>query len=207
MLKKYFFIVLLMLVPSLVQALDKTNPYTLMADAAKKTFTRLKNEQSRIKADPNYLRTIVQEELFPFIQIKYAVALVLGTYYKGVKPEQLKNYYSAFSQYLEQAYGQALTMYYGQTYRIAPPQEVGSATMIPIRVTIIDPDGRPPVRLDFQWRKNTQTDHWQAFDMQVEGVSIITTKQNEWANILRETGIDGLTKHLTLLAQQPITLK
>ncbi len=43
--------------------------------------------------------------------------------------------------------------------------------------------------------------------MQVEGVSIITTKQNEWANILRETGIDRLTKHLTLLSQQPITFK
>ncbi len=112
-----------------------------------------------IKADPNYLRTIVQEELLPFIQIKYAGALVLGTYCKGIKPEQLKNYYSAFSQYLEQAYGQALTMYYVQTYHIVPPQEVGSDTIIPIRVTIINLNGRLPVRLDFQWRKNTQTDH------------------------------------------------
>lgn len=47
-------------------------------------------------------------------------------------------------------------MYHGQTYQIAPEQPLGDATIIPIRVTIIDPNGRPPVRLDFQWRKTVR---------------------------------------------------
>lgn len=38
---------------------------------------------------------------------------------------------------LKQAYGQALAMYHGQTYQIAPEQPLGDATIIPIRVTII----------------------------------------------------------------------
>lgn len=75
-----------------------------------------------------------------------------------------------------------------------------------IRVTIVDNGGRPPVRLDFQWRKNSQTGHWQAYDMIAEGVSMITTKQNEWASILRQQGVDGLTRQLQISAQQPITL-
>lgn len=207
MLKKYFLIFPLLLVSLLAQGLDHKNPYALMADAAQKTFTRLKNEQSKIKADPDYLRTIVKEELLPFVQIKYAGALVLGSYYKQATPEQLTAYFAAFNQYLEQAYAQALTMYYGQNYDISPPQPLESASVVPIRVTIIDPNGRPPIRLDFQWRKNTQTGDWQAFDMVVEGVSIITTKQNEWASILREKGIDGLTEHLLTLARQHVTFK
>ena len=73
-------------------------------------------------------------------------------------------------------------MYHGQTYQIAPEQPLGDTTIVPIRVTIIDPNGRPPVRLDFQWRKNSQTGNWQAYDMIAEGVSMITTKQNEWGN-------------------------
>lgn len=44
-------------------------------------------------------------------------------------------------------------MYHGQTYQIAPEQPLGDKTIVPIRVTIIDPNGSPPVRLDFQWRK------------------------------------------------------
>lgn len=82
-------------------------------------------------------------------------------------------------------------MHHGQSYQIAPERPVDNANIVAIRVTIIDNDGRPPVRLDFQWRKNTKTGYWQAYDMIAEGVSMITTKQNEWAATLRTQGIDG----------------
>src|SRR5699024_12505831 len=74
-------------------------------------------------------------------------------------------------------------------------------------ISIIDPNGRPPVRLDFQWRKNSQTGNWQAYDMIAEGVSMITTKQNEWGTLLRTKGIDGLTAQLKSISQQKITLE
>ncbi|KYP97578.1 ABC transporter substrate-binding protein, partial [Sodalis-like endosymbiont of Proechinophthirus fluctus] len=64
----------------------------------------------------------------------------------------------------------------------------------------------PPVRLDFQWRKNSVSGNWQSYDMIAEGVSMITTKQNEWASTLRTKGIDGLTQQLQAIASQPITL-
>lgn len=137
--------------------------------------------------------------------MKYAGALVLGRYYKEATPAQREVYFAAFREYLKQAYGQALAMYHGQTYQIAPEQPLGSATIVPIRVTIIDPNGRPPVRLDFQWRKNTQTGNWQAYDMIAEGVSMITTKQNEWSDLLRTKGVDGLTAQLKAISAQPIT--
>ncbi|KMV74127.1 phospholipid-binding protein MlaC [Rosenbergiella epipactidis] len=185
---------------------DQTNPYTLMNQAAAKTFNRLKNEQPKIKQNPNYLRDVVRQELLPYVQIKYAGALVLGRYYSQATPAQKEAYFNAFGDYLAQAYGQALALYHGQTYQIAPAQPVGDAKMLAIRVSIIDPDGRPPVRLDFQWRKNTQTGKWQAYDMVAEGISMITTKQNEWADLLRTKGIDGLTAQLKVYANQPITL-
>jgi len=130
------------------------------------------------------------------------VSLVLGQYYKSATPAQRDAYFAAFREYLKQAYGQALAMYHGQTYQIAPEQPLGDKTIVPIRVTIIDPNGRPPVRLDFQWRKNSQTGNWQAYDMIAEGVSMITTKQNEWGTLLRTKGIDGLTAQLKSISQQ-----
>lgn len=205
MLKRFLMVVLLVVAPQAF-AVDQANPYSLMQDAAQKTFTRLKSEQPKIKQDPNYLRTIVHEELMPFVQVKYAGALVLGRYYKDATPAQREAYFAAFQAYLEQAYGQALAMYQGQTYQIEPEQPLGNADIIAIRVTIIDKGGRPPVRLDFQWRKNSKTGHWQAYDMIAEGVSMITTKQNEWASTLRLKGVDGLTQQLQAAAKQPITL-
>ncbi|WP_114192555.1 phospholipid-binding protein MlaC [Edaphovirga cremea] len=205
MLKRLLMVALLVVAP-LANAVDQTNPYRLMDEAAQKTFDRLKSEQPQIRKDPSYLRNIVREELLPYVQVKYAGALVLGRYYKEATPAQRDAYFKAFEDYLAQAYGQALALYHGQTYQIAPDQPLGDANIIAIRVTILDADGRPPVRLDFQWRKNTQTGNWQAYDMIAEGVSMITTKQNEWADILRQKGIDGLTQRLQSAAQQPITL-
>lgn len=205
MLKRLLMVALLVVAP-LANAVDQTNPYRLMDEAAQKTFDRLKAEQPQIKKDPNYLRNIVREELLPYVQIKYAGALVLGRYYKDATPAQREAYFKAFEDYLAQAYGQALALYHGQTYQIAPDQPLGDASIIAIRVTILDTAGRPPVRLDFQWRKNTKTGYWQAYDMIAEGVSMITTKQNEWADILRQKGVDGLTQRLQSAAQQPITL-
>ncbi|WP_163885814.1 phospholipid-binding protein MlaC, partial [Providencia stuartii] len=163
MFKRLMMIAMLAIAP-FAMAIDQTNPYKLMDEAAEKTFTRLKNEQPQIRKDPNYLRTIVREELLPYVQIKYAGALVLGTYYKNATPAQRDAYFTAFEAYLEQVYGQALAMYHGQTYQIAPEQPIGNKNIVAIRVTIIDPNGRPPVRLDFQWRKNSKTGNWQAYD-------------------------------------------
>ncbi|KMW74081.1 ABC transporter substrate-binding protein [Photorhabdus luminescens subsp. luminescens] len=206
MLKRLLMAALLVVAP-LASAVDQTNPYKLMQDAAEKTFTRLKNSQSQIRQNPDYLRQVVKEELLPYVHIKYAGALVLGKYYKDTTPEQRKVYFAAFESYLEQAYGQALAMYHNQTYQIDPEKPLGDSDVIAIRVTIIDPNGRPPVRLDFQWRKNSKTGYWQAYDMIAEGVSMITTKQGEWASILRQQGVDGLTKQLEISARQPITLE
>lgn len=205
MFKRLLMVALLVVAP-LANAVDMTNPYRVMDEAAEKTFTRLKNEQPKIRQNPNYLRDVVRQELLPYVQVKYAGALVLGRYYKSATPAQRDAYFAAFEDYLAQAYGQALALYHGQTYQIAPEQPLGNADIIAIRVTILDNGGRPPVRLDFQWRKNSKTGNWQAYDMIAEGVSMITTKQNEWADILRQQGVDGLTARLKSAAAQPITL-
>jgi len=42
--------------------------------------------------------------------------------------------------------------------------------------------------------------------MIAEGVSMITTKQSEWSDLLRTKGVDGLTAQLKSISSQPITL-
>ena len=79
MFKRLMMVALLVIAPlSAATAADQTNPYKLMDEAAQKTFDRLKNEQPQIRANPDYLRTIVDQELLPYVQAKYAGALVLG---------------------------------------------------------------------------------------------------------------------------------
>ena len=45
----------------------ETSPYVLMQQASDKLFADIKSNQAKIKKDPNYLRTIVRNDLLPYV--------------------------------------------------------------------------------------------------------------------------------------------
>ena len=184
----------------------ETSPYVLMQQASDKLFADIKNNQAKIKKDPNYLRTIVRNDLLPYVQVNYAGSLVLGSHFKSTTPEQREKFFKAFSDFIEQAYAQVLTAYTDQNIQIEPAKEVGDKNLVSIRVNIMQNGGQAPIKLDFKWRKNSKTGEWQAYDMVVEGVSMVVTKQNEWSGILRQQGIDALTAQIQKSAAAPVTL-
>ena len=191
--KKWFsvmaFAVTALFVTQTVRA--ETSPYVLMQQASDKLFADIKNNQAKIKKDPNYLRTIVRNDLLPYVQVNYAGSLVLGSHFKSTTPEQREKFFKAFSDFIEQAYAQVLTAYTDQNIQIEPAKEVGDKNLVSIRVNIVQNGGQAPIKLDFKWRKNSKTGEWQAYDMVAEGVSMVVTKQNEWSGILRQQGIDA----------------
>lgn len=203
---KYLFALVVFATSTSIFAVDETNPYALMNDVAAKVFERMKNEQSQIKSNPDHLRIIVKEDLLPFVHVKYAGALVLGQYYKNASEAERNAFFNAFEGYLTQVYGQALASYTDQKIDIAPEQSYEGKETVSIRVTINDNGGRPPIRLDFSWRKNTQSGKWQAYDMAAEGISMISTKQTEWSGLLRDKGVSGLTQQLEADAKIKISL-
>ena len=208
-LKKWFsvmaFAVTALFVTQTVRA--ETSPYVLMQQASDKLFADIKNNQAKIKKDPNYLRTIVRNDLLPYVQVNYAGSLVLGSHFKSTTPEQREKFFKAFSDFIEQAYAQVLTAYTDQNIQIEPAKEVGDKNLVSIRVNIMQNGGQAPIKLDFKWRKNSKTGEWQAYDMVAEGVSMVVTKQNEWSGILRQQGIDALTAQIQKSAAAPVTLR
>ena len=206
--KKWFsivaFAVTALFVTQTVRA--ETSPYVLMQQASDKSFADIKNNQAKIKKDPNYLRTIVRNDLLPYVQVNYAGSLVLGSHFKSTTPEQREKFFKAFSDFIEQAYAQVLTAYTDQNIQIEPAKEVGDKNLVSIRVNIMQNGGQAPIKLDFKWRKNSKTGEWQAYDMVAEGVSMVVTKQNEWSGILRQQGIEALTAQIQKSAAAPVTL-
>lgn len=200
--KQALFFVLALVISSSAFAND---PYNDMQVAADKIFSTMKAQSASIKSNPNKLKDIVRADLLPYVQVKYAGALILGDAYKSATDAQRTAYFKAFENYLVQAFAQALSMYNGQTYQVEAPKDLTNKSLISIRVLLNQPDkNQQPIRIDFQWRKNTVTGEWKAYDLTAEGVSMVTTKQNEWAAILRQNGIDALTKQLNDLSNRKI---
>ncbi|MDG6881345.1 phospholipid-binding protein MlaC [Phocoenobacter uteri] len=183
-----------------------SNPYQMMNQTADKLFNDIKTHQTEIKADPNYLRTIVRNDLMPYVHVKYAGLLVLGKYLKTADAQQRDKFFDVFGQFIEQSYAQVLTQYTNQKVEIEKEKPVDDKVIVSIRVNVLASDNVAPIKLDFKWRKNSKTGEWQAYDMAAEGVSMVATKQNEWSGTLRKQGIDALIKKIEQSIQKPITL-
>jgi len=183
---------------------DKTQPYQMMKQVSEVAFARLKAEQEQIHQDPEHLKVIVDEELMPYINEKYAALKLLGPNLKGAKREDVATFIIAFRAYLISSYAQVLTQYTDQTIEFGPETKLNPKKSITgVKVDIVDAP-RPNIKLEFKLRKDKKTGEWQVFDMIAEGISLLSSKQSEWNGKLRQEGILAVAKELEGLAQQPI---
>lgn len=189
-----------------VNAFAETSPYVLMQQTADKLFSDIKANQAKIKSNPETLRTIVRNDLMPYVHVKYAGQLVLGKNLSSATDAQKEKFFTAFGQFIEQSYAQVLTQYQDQKVEIESEKPTDGKSIVSIRVNVLSSGAAAPIKLDFKWRKNSKTGEWQAYDMAAEGVSMVATKQNEWSGVLRQQGIDALTAQVAQSAKKPITL-
>ena len=187
------------------QAMAEDTPYDLTKQVSEKLFNDIKASQSKIKQDPNYLKTIVRQDLMPYVHVKYAGSKILGQNYKTVTQEERDRYFAVLDKYIEQVYAQVLTMYSDQSIQIGKMKEE-SASLAIVNVKVAQPNNQPPLNVDFYWYKNSKTGQWQVYDMTAGGASMVNTKQQEWSPIIRKQGLDALTAQLQKSADTPITL-
>ena len=76
------------------QVMAEDTPYDLTQKVSAKLFSDIKANQSKIKQDPNYLRTIVRQDLMPYVHVKYAGSKILGQNYKTVTQEERDRYFA-----------------------------------------------------------------------------------------------------------------
>ncbi len=189
------------------QEIDRTKPYEMMVEVSTLTFEKLKSEQKSIQSNPDMLKTIVEQELMPYVNVKYAAYKLLGPYLKKTEKEQRSKFVVAFREYLVTSYAQVLTLYTDQKIVIEKAKPIPEGkNIISVRIDILD-SSRPTVSVDFKLRKNKKNGQWQAFDMVAEGVSLLETKRSEWSGKIRKEGITAVTQELASLAKQPIKLK
>jgi len=187
------------------QVMAEDTPYDLTKQVSDKLFSDIKASQSKIKQDPNYLKTIVRQDLMPYVHVKYAGSKILGQNYKTVTQEERDRYFAVLDKYIEQVYAQVLTMYSDQSIQIGKMKEE-SASLAIVNVKVAQPNNQPPLNVDFYWYKNSKTGQWQVYDMTAGGASMVNTKQQEWSPIIRKQGLDALTTQLQKSADTPIML-
>lgn len=186
--------------------IDKADPYKMIKQVANRTFTRFANQQTQIQQDPNLLKTIVREELMPYIDYRYAAFKVIGINFKKTKKADRAAFVPVFRDYLVSSYAQVFTLYKQQVVEFAPAKSFDKQKIVAVKTTVIEP-GRPPIDITFKVRKNRKTNQWKAFDLVAEGVSLLDSKQAELSSLIRKKGLPYVTDLLKQKSQRNILYK
>lgn len=187
----------------IAEELDRSDPYEMAVGVAEISFERLKRDKDLINQDPNHLKTVVEQELLPYTNYRYAALKVLGPEAKNNPRADVLAFIDAFRDYLVASYAQVLTQYDEQQIQFGPAPRLSESDRIAgVAVTIIDTPN-PNIRLEFKLRKE-KDGSWAAFDIIAEGVSLLSSKQSEWRGELRRKGLSSVTQELQRLAQLPI---
>jgi phospholipid transport system substrate-binding protein len=190
----------------LAEAQTYTDPYKMMEVVADNTFSRIAKDQSKIEADPEVLRLIVNEELVPYIDSRYAALRVIGNSadLRNTPREDLLAFVDAFQNYMVATYAGVFTQYRNQKVMIEPARAIDNQKIISIKTRVIDP-GKPDINIEFKLRRGKDSDTWLVFDMVAEGISLLDSKRAELSNLIRQQGLQSVTTLLTEKAKAPIT--
>ncbi|MDK2597527.1 MlaC/ttg2D family ABC transporter substrate-binding protein [Pseudoalteromonas obscura] len=219
--KNHFFVVSIFILSLLVSfanamQVDLKDPYKMVQQVAENTFQRVAKDQNIIAKDKEHLRVIVEQELLPYIDYKYAAYRVLGSYIQKVRTikdkeekkqavQNIKAFIEVFKSYLVATYAGVFTQYTDQKVEFEAPRAIGDANVATVKTRIIEA-GKPDIKIDFKVRKNKKGE-WRAFDMMAEGISLLDAKQSELHGILRQQGIEHVISLLEKKSQLPVQFR
>lgn len=202
--KRIFLICLISLTTSAQAShhVDTSNPYLMIKGAAQDTFDRFQQDKTKIEADKNYLKVIVEEDLMPYVDDGYAGLKVMGRYVRQATPEQRKAFVAAFRAYMITTYAQAFTAYRDQQVEFEPARKVGDEKQVQVDVKVVQ-QGKPDLKIAFKARR-LKDDSWKVFDLVAEGVSLLRSKTSEFDALFRKQSIDDVIALLKVKATESI---
>lgn len=188
--------------------LDTENPFRMLEQIAERMTTRIGEERSRIEANPNYLRTIMEEELLPYSDYQFAARSVLARNWQRLNEDQQNEFVEVFREYLITTYARVFTQFDESKHKLnfARGGDYEGQRRVVVRAQLVEEGGRPPIRLDFHMQRRNPEAPWMAFDLVAEGVSMLNTQQAEMQSSLRQNGIDGTIQLLRERASVDIRL-
>ena len=174
-------------------ALAQEAPDALVKRVAEDVLTTIRSDKDLQAGNQAKVKQLIETKLAPHFDFARMTALAVGRNWRNGNPEQQQQLTHQFRTLLLRTYSGALTSYRDNTMDYKPLRmNAGDAEVI-VRTEVRRP-GQAPVQIDYNMTKTPEG--WKAYDVVVAGVSLVTNYRDEFSDIVRTSGIDGLIKAL-----------
>ncbi len=187
-----FFITLGLLCGS-VSSLAIESPDELVKRTAEDVLATVRSDKDIQAGDQEKIFALAEEKIVPNFSFDKVSRMVLGKNWTKATPEQKTAFQAEFRTLLIRTYASALSKYRNQTIEYKPLRLADEASIASVKTQIIQSGGQPIV-VDYSLEK--QADVWKVYDIVIEGVSLVTNYRSQFAQEIRQNGLDSLVKKL-----------
>ncbi|MCU7813698.1 MAG: ABC transporter substrate-binding protein [Candidatus Thiodiazotropha sp. (ex Rostrolucina anterorostrata)] len=124
--------------------------------------------------------------------------VILATNWRKATKPQREQFITLFRELLEQTYFSAMDSYKNQTVRMGRERMKGKLANVQTFIVAVNKE------LAVSYKMRYRNDDWYAYDVAVDGVSLVSNYRTSFRNLVKSKGMDGL---LAELAQKVATLK
>jgi phospholipid transport system substrate-binding protein len=183
--------------PPVPAAEQLAEPQVIIEDISNRLMDILENERERLQADPAYVHRLAKEVLLPHVDFAKVSSLVLGKSWRGATNAQKTEFSEQFQRLLVRTYSTAFHEFIGDwEIRYLPVRANKSGDKVLVRTQVLRSGGKP---VEVVYRMHLKDGSWKAYDVQIEGFSLVTNYRGSFAKEIRQTGMDGLIKKITEL--------
>ena len=115
---------------------------------------------------------------------------VLATHWDKVPEEQRAEFVEYFSRYLELIYREKMETYSNEKISYGSVIDYDGFAFVETFITT----ETTKIPLNFKLKKHS--DGWYAYDVEIEGISLVANYRHSFAQIIHTQGLDGLFAHL-----------
>lgn len=176
-----------------------TDPMVMLKQTTDQMIAQLKANKGKLKSNPTYVYSLVNQILLPKVNVQVMSMSVLGrNAWAQATPAQKQQFTKEFTTTVIKTYASALNAYTNETVQFAPIRGgYEGRQVIQVNSQIVRSDG-PPVPVSYSLI--AQGSQWKIYDLSVEGISLLQSFRSQFASQLAQGQtiaqiIDSLKKH------------
>ena len=131
-------------------------------------------------------------ELNEIMDFKLAAYLSMGKHWKKITTKQKKEFVETFQQYINNYIVEKIDLYTNQKIDIGDSKIVKKGRA-ELEIGILS--GGETLQVNFKLRKNKKKE-WRVYDVDIEGVSLITTFRSQFSGVLKNSSFEELLEKL-----------
>ncbi len=193
MFKKFFTATVFTSVFMAQGALAQAAPDELVRTNTQAILAAIKADKDLLAGDTKKIEKLAEEKILPYFNFAKMTQLAVGRNWKQATDAQKTALTNEFRQLLVRTYSTSLSQFRNQTIEVKPLKFAPTDTDVVVK-TVISQGGGSGIPIDYSMEK--AADGWKAYDVLIDGVSMVTNYRSSFNSEIQQGGIDGLVKSL-----------